>query len=105
MGCTMMPCLSLLLAIVLFACSSEGAPITSRLNVLVVYAVDADDTIHQLAEAVAEGAESVGATTRTVEVTAANYKRDSGVGGCGGGGLRSLQWESSAANAVISEQL
>ena len=45
------------------------------LNVLVVYAEDGTKTISSLAEAVAFGASSAGATTKTLAAVAANYKR------------------------------
>lgn len=54
-------------------------PLTSAdagVNILVIYALDVDDTIKLLADAVAEGATLGGANVRSVEVSAANYKRD-----------------------------
>jgi len=45
-------------------------------NVLIVYAADGADDIEQLAQTIGDGASSVGAQVRVVEVSVVNYKRD-----------------------------
>jgi len=67
-----------LLAVACLVRRNNGAPLTSdsKINVLVVYAADSEDAIRLLADAVAEGAASEGANTKTLEVSSANYKRD-----------------------------
>lgn len=60
-----------------FSASPYGeGDIVTPTRVLVIYAADEYNQIKILADAVAEGAASIGAETKVMEVSSANYKRD-----------------------------
>ena len=70
--------ISFSLSLILQACLALPVSVdaANATNVLIVYADDSDGQIKQLADAVQDGAASVGATVKVMEVQSANYKRD-----------------------------